>query len=260
MERKITIEENEVYHEDYQMRMLQRNHVEGLLDIRGRGADGKSYYDYDVSGKVSLRALYEKHMISGADIRKFLKGLLSVVEEARRHLLDIHHILLGPEYIYYENGEYFFCYYPPGRKNLWDEFHVLTEYFVKHADYKDQECVQMVFFLHKETMEENYSLEKVAGQCLKEAGDREGGKEFSRAMPENTLLENESRNGKDGYGSGYEYGYDKSEHDWITEQEMGSSIMKETENMWTPVKRFLTKHRKPKWGSWDGLYVEEEEL
>ena len=37
--------------------------------------------------------------------------------------------------------------------------------------------------------------------------------------------------------------YDTKEHDWITEQEMGSSIMKETENLWTPEKRFLNKHK-----------------
>ncbi len=30
--------------------------------------------------------------------------------------------------------------------------------------------------------------------------------------------------------------------------------------MRTPVKRFLTGHRKPKWRNWDGLYIEEEEL
>lgn len=38
--------------------------------------------------------------------------------------------------------------------------------------------------------------------------------------------------------------YDTEEHDWITEQEMGSSIMRETDNLWIPVKRFLTKHKK----------------
>ena len=46
----------------------------------------------------------------------------------------------------------------------------------------------------------------------------------------------------------------------ITEQEMGSSIMRETDNLWIPVKRFLTKHKKTKWGEWDGLHIEEEEL
>ena len=250
MERKITIEEKEVYHEDYQMRMLQVNHVEGLLEIKGRGADGKSYYDYNVSGKVSLGVLYERNVISGNDIRNFLRGLLAVVGETKRYLLDINRILLKPEYIYYESGEYYFCYYPPGKENLWDEFHTLTEYFVKRADYKDQECVQMVFFLHKETMEENYSLGKVARHCLKEGGEE---KEAEKTAPGSGALE-------DNYVDEDIYEYDKTEHDWIAEQETGSLIMEETENMWTPVKRFLTKHRRPKWGNWDGLYIEEEEL
>ena len=34
----------------------------------------------------------------------------------------------------------------------------------------------------------------------------------------------------------------------------------QTENMWTPVKRLLNRRKKPKWGDWDGLYIEEEEL
>lgn len=255
MERKITIEEKEVYQEDYQMRMLQANHVEGLLSIKGRGADQKSYYDYDVSGKISLRALFEKNVISAEDIKKFLKRLLCVIGETERYLLDIHHILLKPEYIYYENGEYYFCYYPPGGKHLWDEFHVLTEYFVKQADYKDQDCVQMVFLLHKETMEENYSLEKLARQCLHMKKEEPG------TEPEDEETEGGYEEGyeKD-YDMEYDKEYDKEEHDWITEQELGSHIMKETENMWTPVKRFLARHKKPKWGNWDGLYIEEEDL
>ena len=54
--------------------------------------------------------------------------------------------------------------------------------------------------------------------------------------------------------------YDTREHDWIAEQEMGSLIMEETENLWTPVRRFLRKHKKPRWGEWDDLHIEEEEL
>ena len=43
MERKITIEETAVYHEDYQMRMLQVNEIEGILPVKGRGIDGASF-------------------------------------------------------------------------------------------------------------------------------------------------------------------------------------------------------------------------
>ena len=49
MERKITIEEHVLYKEDYQMKMLKANSPEGFLKVAGRGMNGSSYYDYDVS-------------------------------------------------------------------------------------------------------------------------------------------------------------------------------------------------------------------
>lgn len=257
MERKITIEEEGIYREDYQMRMLKENHIEGLLAVKGRGADGKSYYDYDVSGKVSMKAMYEKSEIKGEDICCFLERLLAVIGETRKHLLNIHRIVVNPEYIFYESGKYYFCYYPPGTDNLWEAFHTMTEYFVKRADYKDQDCVQMIFLLHKETMEENYSLEKLVPRCLGMG---------KRKDPEAPVPPGYACTDKDkGVSFGREEAllfpeYDKEEHDWIAEQELGCCIMEETENMWTPVKRFLSRHKKSKWGDWDGLYIEEEEL
>lgn len=252
MERKITIEEKGIYQEDYQMRMLQENKIEGLLPVRGRGVDEKSYFDYEVSGKVSVKSIYEKNNIDNKEIKKFLSALSNTINDVERYLLNIHCLLLKPEYIFYDDGNYYFCYYPPGGSNLWEEFHTLTEYLVKKADYKDQECVRIVFLLHKKTMEENYSLEKLITECvgeiderLSDDGDAEG---FEKQIPEEDYIEEQTER------------YDYGEHDWITEQEMGSSILKETDNMWTPVKRFLTRHKKPKWGDWDGLYIEEEEL
>lgn len=239
MERKITIEEAEPYTEDYQNRMLEENYVEGLLEMSGRGMDDKSCYDYDVSGKVSMKALYEKHTISGEEIKRLLKSILSVVKEVERYLLDVNHILMDPEYIFYAEEKYYFCYYPPGNKSLWEGFHHLSEYLVKCADYQDQECVQMIFLLHQETMKENYSLEQIIRECIKEEEEEQ-------------IEETEETDDK--------YAFDREEHDWIASQEMGSTILRETENLWTPMKRFLHKRRKPKWGDWDGLYIEEEDL
>lgn len=243
MERKITIEEEAIYQEDYQMRMLRENQIEGLLKVKGRGADNRSYYDYDVSGKISMHALYERNEISTQDLKEFLSGLLKMTEEVEKYLLNKNCLLLEPEYIYYEEGAYYFCYYPPGKGNLWEAFHRLTEYFVKKADYKDQECIQTIFLLHKETMKENYSLEKLAQQCLRQE-DEENLQEGEEATMMNMNQEE----------------YDMADHDWIAKQEMGSTIMERTENMWTPVKQFLNRHKKSKWGDWDGLYIEEEEL
>ena len=48
--------------------------------------------------------------------------------------------------------------------------------------------------------------------------------------------------------------------DWITEQELGSAVMRESDHLWKPVKKLLNKRRKSKWGDWDGLHIEEEDL
>lgn len=244
MERKITIEEKTLYREDYQMCMLKANHLDGVLKVGGRGMNGNSYYDYDVSGKISMKAMFERSKINSEDIKIFLSNLKIVIKEVEKYLLDIHCILLKPEYIFYEEEKFYFCYYPLAQQDLWEEFHKLTEYLVKQADYQDQDCVSMVFLLHKKTMEENYSLEKLIAECLQDK-PKDSGEEMYEDMKEK----------EDSYIK-----YDTAEHDWITEQELGSSIMRETENLWTPVKRFLTRHKKPKWGDWDGLHIEEEEL
>lgn len=232
MERKITIEEEKAYKEDYQIWMIQMNEIDGILPMKGRGMDGKSCYDYNVSGKISMKALYERSKISGKDIKIFLKQLKNTICELEKHLLNIHCMLLDPEYVFYEDEKFYFCYYPLSEKNVWEEFHTLTEYFVKQADYEDKECVRMVFLLHKETMKENYSLEKLITDCMKDEEVETEVEEFT---------------------------YDTEDHDWITAQELGSSILKETDNMWKPMKNFLNRHKRPRWGEWDEIYIDEEE-
>lgn len=265
MERKITIEEAAVYQEDYQMRMLQVNEIEGLLPVKGRGIDGASFYDYNVSGKISMQAMYERVKIRGEDLRLFLRQLLAVIKETENYLLNIHCILLEPEFIFYEDGRFYFCYYPQAKQDLWAEFHKLTEYFVKQADYEDKESVRIVFILHKETMAENYSLEKVVKECIKEKKkedqEEEGGDiRIQKLYDEDEDREYESAGRKQKNHGANAAEYDSAQHEWIKKQHHGNLIMEETENMWAPVKRFLNRQKKPKWGDWDGLYIEEEEL
>ena len=238
MERKITIEESVIYREDYQLCMLKANHLNGILDITGRGMNEKSFYDYDVTGKISMKSMYERGNLGSKDLTLFLEQFLLVVHEVEKYLLNVNCILLDPEYIFFEDEKFYFCYYPMAKKDLWEEFHRLTEYFVKKADYQDQNCVQMVFVLHKGVMQENYSIDKLVKECC-QISDQ---KEESDVTGEEESL------------------YDTSEHDWIADQEGGNSIMRETDNLWTPVKRFLNKHKKQKWGDWDGLHIEEEEF
>ena len=81
MERKITIEEHVLYKEDYQMKMLKANSLEGFLKVAGRGMNGSSYYDYDVSGKISMQAMYTRAKLKAEDIRQFMYQFGNVLKE-----------------------------------------------------------------------------------------------------------------------------------------------------------------------------------
>lgn len=213
---------------DYQLRMLRENEIEGLLPVKARDTGESTLYEYNVSQKTSIKKRYEKQKIGAEEMKEFLKQISNVLSRIKSYLLDVNCILLEPEYIFWERGKFSFCYYPGEHKDVWKSFHILTEYFVQRADYQEITSMRASFMLHKETMEENYSLRRLV-------------EEIEQIQKEQKEEET-------------------ADHDWITHQEMGSEILKETDNLWTPVKRFLQKHKKPKWGDWDGIYIDEEEL
>ena len=64
------LETDELYKEDYQMRMLMENAIPGLLSVRGQGKDDKSQYRYEISGKISVKAKGEKEHWKFADLEK----------------------------------------------------------------------------------------------------------------------------------------------------------------------------------------------
>ena len=78
-----------------------------------------------------------------------------------------------PEYIFYEDGKYEFCYLPAKETELCKEFHKLTEYFVSRIDHREQKGIRIAYELHKATMEENYNLEKMLGKIKRKEEKKE---------------------------------------------------------------------------------------
>lgn len=238
----LLFEKEGTYKEDYQLRMLEENQIKGLLKMRGRGIDGSSLYEYDVSGKSSLSAVYKSKKINRQEMMDFLYRISEIITEIGGYLLDTDCLILDPDYIFTEDGAYEFCYYPAGGWDVWKAFHRLVEFFVERTDYQDDGSVRTAFLLHKETMKENYSLKKIIRKLEQEE--------------EETKTDiYEAEEGIKGTRP-----YDTEEHDWIAAQEQGSNILRETDNMWRPVKKFLRRHKKSVWGEWDGIYIDEEEL
>ena len=164
----LILESEEEESQDYQLAMLRENHIPGILDTSLRYVDGATQYLYEVSGKTSLQALHEKSPLILEDIRGLSEALVQAVRDLQRYMLPAEHLLLDPEYIFCEKGNYYFCFYPPDEEALKDKFHKLTEYFVREVDYKDEEGVHLAYTLHKSTMEENYTIEQILEEFEKE--------------------------------------------------------------------------------------------
>ena len=217
----MSVEVEKEYSEDYQMRMIQNNHISGLLIMHGQGVDEKSRYRYEITGKISMKVLGEREGWGSAEMEDFMRQFVQVLGELGDYMLNIHCLLLDPEYIYWQDGKYYFCYCPALEKNLWEEFHVLTEYFVRETDYEDKEAIYFAYELHKSSMEENYNIENVLEQIIErkeEELNRVKKKEISYELEEDKILDN-----------------------WMDEQNFKGEVVRERMGVWQYVSRKLRK-------------------
>lgn len=233
------LEFDEIYEEDYQMRMLAENHLNCLLDVKGQGMDRKSRYQYEVGGKTSMAAMGERQKWNFSRMKEFMQQFVEAVREVNNYLLDVNCLNLDPEYIYYQNGRYFFCYCPTFKGNIWEAFHVLTEYFVRETDYEDKEAIYLACELHKASMEDNYNIEQILERILERKEQR---------------MEDVKKNLKYG-NAAYELKEDQILDDWAGEQELKGNVMKDRETVWGFVTR---KIRKRNHRNWENREVQEE--
>ena len=220
----LTLEGEEIK-DDFQIFMLQENEIPGLLKTRMKCIDGRSHYQYDISGKASMKVKYEKMKLSNEDMKCLIHSLLQTLREVEKYMLDPSGILLSPEYIYCEGDKYFFCFYPSCNLELKEEFHKLTEFFVREVDYKDKEGIHLAYTLHKSSMDENYSIEKIMGEVLNEETEPQ-------------------------------IHYEKR----MEEQPEEAVIIEEKKELWEPVRRFLEKRKKERWENWDNVSEEEHSM
>ncbi len=209
--------------EDFQVMMLQENEIPGLLKTNVKYADNLCCYHYDISGKVSLKARHEKEKLRQENMKQIVEQLLGTIKGIQKYMLDGKRILLNPEYIFCEKDRYLFCYYPPNCEEIKDEFHKLTEFFVREVDYRDKEGVYLAYTLHKATMEENYSVERIMEEIVNEK--------------EEAIVDYQEKQER--------------------QAEIQSEVAEKT-NLWEPVKNLLERRKREKWGDWDEVCISED--
>lgn len=229
---RLILEFHEIYEEDYQIRMLRSNTPKRLLMVHGQGKEETTRYYYNISGKKAMKDCFDESHITSSEIEKFMKQFLEVLEEVQKLLLNPDCLLLSPEFVYCEEGQYYFCFCPCKKGTIWAEFHKLTEYFVKKTDYENKEGIYLAYELHKASMEENYNIEAVLEEIL----------EKKEAELERLYKKKEND---------YDLEEDIWLGDWVGEQELVGSGFREKTTFWGKLGEKMRRKKKNDWGEWD---------
>ncbi len=242
------------YEEDYQMKMLRYNEIEGLLRVSGIGREEESRYTYQTKGGVSLEKKYENQNVEKEMILSFIRQFMDVVENLRNYMLDPDCLLTGPEYIYEKDGRFGFCYLPVWQKSLYRSFHEMTEFFVKKLDYKDTEGIFLSYLLHRATLREDYDLREIMEEYEREEQERRAEKE-ERADTERAqnssvdgavfMLEDESE--EDSYEESKNQNY---------KMRINESAVNEEKRRYGPIGKVISRIKTGRWGSWNDLITE----
>lgn len=207
--------------EDYQVIMLRENDIDGILKTDVRYVDNQSHYYYDISGKTSFKTLHEKVQLSCEEMQHLVQSLLRTIQTLKKYMLDTNCILLEPEFIFFDQEKFYFCYYPSCRENAKEAFHQLTEFFVREVNYKDEKGVYFAYSMHKMTMEENYSIEEIMRTLMpqEEDGDEE--------EIEVTVIDYTQR---------------------MENSSLQDDLIEEKNDLWEPVRKLLERARKRRMG------------
>ncbi len=237
------IDIEEEYKETYHLKMIRKNKIPGLLEVKGMGMEGGSRYTYTVSGMQSMKQQHENKMIKKEEIVNFVLALIEVTKQLREYLLNPDCLLLNPDFVFCEGERYYFCYLPVQQKSLSESFHEMTEYFVKNLDYSETDGIFLSYELHKATLQENYDLEKILRDYME--------REENRKSEMEEIKEGRSKfSGTNIFTAELEPIIYEPVQDVQTIREMGG---------WkSPLKKAVGKIKKERWGSWDDLIMETD--
>lgn len=165
----------EEFRECYQVEMLVRNQIPGLLSCRLGLWDEKAALYYEITSRQSLRLLLERKRLNAKELYRLLESLQKAVQACGAYLLDGKQLLLNPDYIYLEpdTWELAFCYVPFEEQDMQEALLSLAEYLLDRLERQDQNAVTLGYEFYRMVGEENGSLESV----LEKYGEKHNGKE-----------------------------------------------------------------------------------
>ena len=87
-------------HDKYTFKMLEKNKIKGVLTCKERMEDGRSYLHIDITGKKNLYQEYQEKEMNLQEMTCLFQNLMCILERLRDYLLTEKMAVLEPELIY----------------------------------------------------------------------------------------------------------------------------------------------------------------
>ncbi len=144
----------------YQLKMIKENKIDHFLDIQICNFNGENQIYYNISGKQTIKCIFEKKEMEAEDILQILIGIKSALEQMENYLLCADAVIINPEYMYIHaaTGKLFLCFYPFQDKPIHIAIRELSEYLLNHLNHEDETAVAIGYQFYRSTREENFSF------------------------------------------------------------------------------------------------------
>ncbi len=159
----VITEGEEFQAQPYCIQMLEQQVLQGLLPMERRSMDNLTSYYYDITGRQSIRNLYDKSTLSLFKVKSLLTDVMETIENTYEYLLPEDDYVLTPELIFYDliSNKVSLCYLPGYNKDIKEQMICLLEYLMNKVDYNDKDAVMLVYQLYGVSREEGFTLRKI---------------------------------------------------------------------------------------------------
>lgn len=148
--------ENGSEDEDYGLKMICENDVEGLLPISIHIFNGEKELYYDISTKQPLQILYEKREMGKADLEKLFWGLESAIKNMEKFLLDTDYLVMDSKHIYIgaTDEKVYLMFYPYEKEGFEEKIYEFAEYILARVCNEDEKAVMYAYEFYRYIKEE----------------------------------------------------------------------------------------------------------
>lgn len=154
--------EQKEFQDHYQVGMLVRNRIPGLLECSLSRMDETAVFYYEITSRQNLRLVLERRHLKASELYALLEQLLLAARRCEEYLLEPDRLLLNPDYIYLDpdRWEISFCFFPFYETTGENELLGLAEYLLDRLDKQDADAVALGYEFYRMAGEENSSLEQ----------------------------------------------------------------------------------------------------